>query len=90
MQLQQMLATRQVKPFQTEVQAKLDQLSSTSDTIEKWLKVQQAWVSLVQVFTTGDISKAMPTESKIFKGVNARWLKIMERAAEQKNVVQCC
>lgn len=85
-----MLATRQVKPFQTEVQAKLDQLSSTSDTIEKWLKVQQAWVSLVQVFTTGDISKAMPTESKIFKGVNARWLKIMERAAEQKNVVQCC
>jgi len=60
MQLQQMLATRQVKPFQTEVQAKLDQLSSTSDTIEKWLKVQQAWVSLVQVFTTGDISRPCP------------------------------
>jgi dynein heavy chain len=32
----------------------------------------------------------MPTESKKFKGIDKQWLKIMERAAEQKNVIQCC
>jgi dynein heavy chain len=32
----------------------------------------------------------MPTESKKFKNIDKQWLKIMERAAEQKNVIQCC
>ena len=48
------------------------------------------WMSLVSVFTAGDIAKAMPTESKKFKQIDKQWLKIMERAHEQKNVVQCC
>jgi len=39
------------------------------------------------VFTSGDIAKAMPQESKIFKGVDKKWIKIMENAAERKNVV---
>jgi dynein heavy chain len=42
------------------------------------------------VFTSGDISKQMPTMSKKFKGIDKQWLKIMERAAEQKNVIGCC
>ena len=32
----------------------------------------------------------MPTESKMFKKINASWLKIMERAAEGKNVIKVC
>jgi dynein heavy chain len=32
----------------------------------------------------------MPTESKKFKAINQQWLKIMERAHEQKNVIACC
>jgi len=44
----------------------------------------------VQVFTGGDIAKQLPQESKVFKGVDKKWLKIMENAAERKNVVQCC
>lgn len=52
--------------------------------------MQTLWTNLVSVFTGGDIAKQMPTESKKFKGINSAWLKIMERAAEQKNVIQCC
>ena len=37
---------------------------------------------MVSVFTSGDIAKQMPTESKIFKGIDKQWLKIMERANE--------
>lgn len=80
--LQQFLAMRYVKPFLEVVNAKVALLSETSETLEKWLKVQTSWQSLVSVFGKGDIAKAMPTESKIFSNVNKKWLKIMERASE--------
>lgn len=47
-------------------------------------------MNLVAVFTAGDIAKQMPVESKTFRNVDNQWKKIMERAAEQKNVIQCC
>jgi dynein heavy chain, axonemal len=43
MQLQQYNAFRYVKPFQDEVTSKIQLLSETSDTIDKWLKVQLGW-----------------------------------------------
>jgi dynein heavy chain len=42
------------------------------------------------VFTGGDISKQMPQEAKKFKEIDKTWLKNMERAHEQKNVISCC
>jgi len=88
--LNQMNAMKYVTPFKTQVTDKIAQLSDVSDIIEKWLKVQTLWTNLVSVFTSGDISKQMPTESKKFSTIHKQWLKIMERANEQKNVIACC
>jgi len=90
MALNQMNAMRYVTPFKAIVAEKISVLGETADRIEKWLKVQTLWTNLVSVFTGGDIAKQMPTESKKFKGIDKQWLKIMERAFEQKIVVQCC
>jgi dynein heavy chain len=90
MQLNQMNAMRYVTPFKSIVVEKMSLLGDVNDIIEKWLKVQNLWTNLVSVFTSGDISKQMPTMSKKFKGIDKQWLKIMERAAEQKNVIGCC
>mmetsp|Transcript_44093 Transcript_44093/g.42763 ORF Transcript_44093/g.42763 Transcript_44093/m.42763 type:complete len:218 (+) Transcript_44093:310-963(+) len=90
MALNQMNAMRYVTPFKMEVNEKITLLSEVSDIIEQWLKVQTYWTNLVSVFTSGDIAKQMPTESKIFKGIDKQWLKNMERANEQKNVITCC
>ena len=90
MQLNQMNAMRYVTPFKSIVVEKMSQLGDVNDIIEKWLKVKNLWTNLVSVFTSGDISKQMPTMSKKFKGIDKQWLKIMERAAEQKNVITCC
>lgn len=90
MQLSQMNAMRYVTPFKSIVVEKMSLLGDVNDIIEKWLKVQNLWTNLVSVFTSGDISKQMPTMSKKFKGIDKQWLKIMERAAEQKNVIGCC
>ena len=60
MTLVQMLATRSIAPFRTEVQSKLDTFTQVQETLEKWLKVQASWMSLVLVFTGGEIAKQMP------------------------------
>jgi len=85
-----MNAMRYVTPFKAIVLEKITSLSETADIIEKWLKVQTLWTNLVSVFTGGDIAKQMPVESKKFKGIDKQWLKIMERAHEQKNVIASC
>lgn len=90
MALNQMAAMRYVTPFRTDVTEKLTLFGDVADVIERWLKVQVLWTSLVSVFTGGDIAKQMPTEAKKFKQIDKNWLKIMERANEQKNVIACC
>jgi len=88
--LSQMNAMRYVTPFKAEVMEKMYQLSEVTETIDRWLKVQNLWTSLEPVFTGGDISRQMPNETKKFNEINKKWLKIMERAHEQKNVINCC
>lgn len=90
MALNQMNAMRYVTPFKQEVGDCIHQYNEVSDTIEKWLKVQVLWSSLVSVFKGGDIAKNMPNEAKKFAKLDKDWLKLMERANEQRNVIQCC
>ena len=90
MNLQTMLSMRHVAPFREEAQAKLGQLSDTSETLERWLKVQMLWCSLESVFTGGDIAKQMPVEAKKFQKIDKDWAKIMQKAMDTGNVVECC
>ena len=90
MALNTMNAMRHVTPFRAEVTEKLSSYSEVNDIIEKWLRVQTLWTSLESVFRGGDIAKQMPMEAKKFMDIDKKWLKIMGRAHEQKNVIQCC
>ncbi|OQS07437.1 dynein heavy chain [Thraustotheca clavata] len=90
MNLQTMLSMRHVLPFKEVAQQKLEQLSDTSETLERWIKVQMLWCSLESVFTGGDIAKQMPVEAKKFQKIDKDWAKIMTKSVEIKNVVQCC
>lgn len=89
-QLNQFAVMRHVGPFRAEVSEKIALLGTVYDTIEKWLKVQGLWSGLVSVFIGGDIAKQLPGDAARFLKVHKIWLKIMERANEQRNVIQCC
>jgi dynein heavy chain len=86
-----MNAMRYVTPFKAVVTAQNELLGEVLDIIEsQWLKVQTLWQNLVAVFTGGEIAKQMPVEAKKFKQIDKQWKQIMERAHEQKKVIQCC
>ena len=87
-QLQTMITMRHVAPFKEEAQAMLNNLSDTSETLERWLKVQMLWCSLESVFTGGDIAKQLPSEAKKFHKIDKDFDKVMRKAKEVGNVVQ--
>lgn len=90
MNLQTVLTMRHVAPFRNIAQELLGSLSETSDTLESWMKVQMLWCALESVFTGGDIAKQLPREAKKFAKVDKDWAKIMTKASECRNVVECC
>merc|ERR1711965_1021841 len=85
-----MLASRYVVPFKEEVNSWVAKLFSCSEILEQWVQVQGMWMYLEAVFTSGDIAKQLPQESKRFQNIDKNWEKIMTKAFETRNVVQYC
>ncbi len=87
MALGSMLASRFVVPFQDVANEWVEKLSSVAEILELWMNVQAMWQYLEAVFTSGDISKQLPQESKRFQGIDKNWVKIMSKGNENPAVI---
>ena len=88
MNLLSVMASRYVLPFKPSVQEWIVKLSTVSEILEQWMQVQAMWMYLEAVFTSGDIARQLPQESKRFQGIDKNWVKIMSKANEVPLVIQ--
>ncbi|EUD67876.1 hypothetical protein C922_01488 [Plasmodium inui San Antonio 1] len=83
-------STKYSKPFKSKLLLLLNKLSDCSDIVERWIKVQMLWCSMESVFTSGDIARQIPIESKRFHQIDKDWINIINIANESSIVIECC
>ena len=93
---EQLTATQAMSfsPFKGPFEERIDLWNRTlqlmSDSIDEWIGLQRNWLYLQPIFSSDDIQKQLPTESKRFRTVDKNWRRSMTNANKSKDPVQVC
>nr|CAD7259657.1 unnamed protein product [Timema shepardi] len=84
---QTMRGSPYVKAFEAEMQLWEAKLISMQDILDSWLQCQVTWLYLEPIFSSEDIMRQMPDESKKFRNVDKQWRAIMNNTKKDKRVL---
>ena len=75
------------KPFEERISTWESKLRTTQDVLDEWLQCQRSWLYLEPIFSSDDINRQLPTESKRYQTMERLWRKIMKNAKENPQVL---
>ncbi|XP_058931925.1 dynein axonemal heavy chain 1 [Kogia breviceps] len=78
------------KPFEQRINSWENKLKLTQEVLEEWLNCQRAWLYLDPIFSSEDINRQLPVESKRYQTMERIWKKIMKNAYENREVINVC
>uniref|UniRef100_A0A2C9K4Z2 AAA+ ATPase domain-containing protein n=1 Tax=Biomphalaria glabrata TaxID=6526 RepID=A0A2C9K4Z2_BIOGL len=85
-----MLTSRYIGPLRDEAASWAEKLKEVAEVLELWLEVQDLWQYLEAVFSNSLAVRELPQEAKRFARIDKGWTKMMKRAFDTRNVLQCC
>lgn len=56
------------------------------EVLEEWLNCQRSWLYLEPIFSSEDINRQLPVESKRYQTMERIWRKIMKNTYENREV----
>ena len=91
MNLSSMMSSRFVAPFLEQTKKWEGLMSTISETIDVWMKVQAKWQYLEAIFIgSEDIRLQLPEEAKRFDRIHTAFKKIMSETFKNPNVLDSC
>ncbi|CAO2638238.1 Dynein axonemal heavy chain 1 [Lemmus lemmus] len=78
------------KPFEQRINSWETKLKLTQEVLEEWLNCQRSWLYLEPIFSSEDITRQLPVESKRYQTMERIWRKIMRNAYENREVINVC
>uniref|UniRef100_A0A4W3IJM0 Dynein axonemal heavy chain 1 n=1 Tax=Callorhinchus milii TaxID=7868 RepID=A0A4W3IJM0_CALMI len=67
-------------------EGKLLMLCGFQEVLEEWLQCQRSWLYLEPIFSSADINRQLPVESKRYQAMERLWRNIMKSANENRQV----
>ncbi|KAK0056678.1 dynein heavy chain 1 axonemal-like isoform X1 [Biomphalaria pfeifferi] len=78
------------KPFEERISSWESKLRTTQDVLDEWLNCQRAWLYLEPIFSSEDINRQLPVESKRYQTMERIWRQLMKAAKENPQVISLC
>ncbi|XP_067855101.1 dynein axonemal heavy chain 1 [Heptranchias perlo] len=78
------------KAYEARINSWENKLRMTQDVLEEWLLCQRSWLYLEPIFSSEDINRQLPVESKRYHTMERLWINIMKNADENRVVIDLC
>ncbi|CAH3196981.1 unnamed protein product, partial [Porites evermanni] len=78
------------KPFEERITTWESKLVMTQDVMDEWLQCQRQWLYLEPIFSSEDINRQLPVESKRYQTMERIWRKVMNNAKGNPQVISLC
>ena len=74
------------KAFEERISTWENKLKITQDVLDEWLVCQRSWLYLEPIFSSEDIVRQLPVESKRYQTMERIWRKVMKQAKDNPEV----